>query len=256
MSSLQQSMRVRGAAVPLAACEPVSPCDGRRLMRSYESAALLPDRTIAHASHVAPALPLFEAATAAFARGTLIRTARGPVAIEDLLPGDRVESSEGIQPVLWIGSTTYVPGVEDERSSLVALSRITADTFGPGRPMADVLVGPAARMVMRRERLRTLIGQDRVLVPVADFADGDRIIRVSPAGAVQMYHLMLPRHGTLRVGGIEMESYHPGQTLGSAPEALRALFLGMFPGIALLQDFGELTLTRTTRKALDGLIVM
>ncbi|KAB2541063.1 type I secretion protein [Salipiger aestuarii] len=226
-------------------------------MRKYEAAALLPDLSIAYDSHVAPAVALFEEATTAFARGTLIRTVRGPVAIEDLLPGDYVESSEGTQPVLWIGSTTYVPGITDDRSTLASLARITAETFGPGRPMADVLVGPAARMVMRRDRLRALIGQDRVLVPVADFADGDRIVQVSPGGPVQLYHLMLPRHGTLPIGGIEMETYHPGKAISKPlPDALRGLFLGMFPNVGLMQDFGELIMTRTTRDVLDGLIAM
>lgn len=263
MSSLQQSVRIRGNAVAMSTVrDTVSLRDERprrasSLMRKYEAAALLPDLSIVHKSHIAPAVGLFEEATTAFARGTLIRTVRGPVAIEDLLPGDYVESSEGTQPVLWIGSTTYVPGIEDDQSTLASLARITAETFGPGRPISDVLVGPAARMVMRRERLRALIGQDRVLVPVMDFADGDRIVQVSPGGAVQLYHLMLPRHGTLRIGGIEMETYHPGKAISKPlPDALRGRFLGMFPNVGMMQDFGELTMTRTTREVLDGLIAV
>ncbi|MBU2959846.1 Hint domain-containing protein [Citreicella sp. C3M06] len=224
-------------------------------MRKYEATALLPDLSIVHKAHVAPALALFEDATTAFARGTLLPTVRGPVAIEDLLPGDYLQTSEGTQPVLWIGSTTYVPGIDDDVSTLARLARITADAFGPSRPMSDVLVGPAARMVLRRDRLRALIGQDRVLVPVLEFADGERIVQITPAGAVQMYHLMVPRHGTLRVGGIEMESYHPGKAIAKPlPDALRGLFLGMFPNIGVMQDFGDLSMTRTTRAAIDALI--
>lgn len=226
-------------------------------MRKYEAAALLPDLSIAHNSHIAPALPLFEEATTAFARGTLLPSVRGPVAVEDLLPGDYLQTSEGNQPVLWIGSTTYVPGIEDDASTLASLARITAEAFGAGSPLTDVLVGPAARMVLRRDRLKSLLGQDRVLVPVTDFADGDRIVQVTPGGAVQLYHLMVPRHGTLRVGGIEMETYHPGKAITRPlPDALRGLFLGMFPNIGVMQDFGELTMTRTTREVLDGLIAM
>ncbi|APX23356.1 MAG: type I secretion protein [Rhodobacteraceae bacterium] len=223
-------------------------------MRRYEAAALLADLSISFQSHVAPANALFEEATTAFARGTLLPTVRGSVAIEDLLPGDYVESSEGAQPVTWIGSTSYVPGIEDDATTLADLWRITADGFGPGRPLADVVVGPAARMVLSRPRLRSLIGGDRVLVPVSDFADGERILQLRPAGSVQLYHFMLGRHGTVRVGGIEMETYHPGKA-AAMPQSLemRRLFLSMFPNIAVIEDFGELTMTRTTRRVIEGL---
>lgn len=110
-------------------------------MRKYEASALMPDLSISFKSHVAPATPLFEEACTAYARGTLIPTVRGPIAIEDLLPGDYVESSLGAQPVTWIGSTTYVPGIPDDATTLASLARITSDSFGPGRPMVDVLVG-------------------------------------------------------------------------------------------------------------------
>ncbi len=58
------------------------------VMRRYEVAALLPDLSVSSKQLVAPASPLFEETSSAFARGTLIPTVRGPVAIEDLLPGD------------------------------------------------------------------------------------------------------------------------------------------------------------------------
>ncbi|WP_417722824.1 Hint domain-containing protein [Salipiger sp.] len=223
-------------------------------MRKYEAAALLPDLTIATAQHIAPAVALFEEACTAFARGTLIPTVRGPVAIEDLLPGDYVRTLAGAQPVVWIGSTTYVPGVLDDHTTIAELTRVTCDAFGPGKPASDLLAGPAARMVLHRPRLKALIGQDRLLVPLADFADGDRIVTVTPGGAVQLYHLMLQHHATLHIGGIEMESYHPGKALNAASDPeLRRMFLSMFPNIGGVQDFGDVTMTRTTREVLDTL---
>lgn len=223
-------------------------------MRKYEASALMPDLSISFKSHVAPATPLFEEACTAYARGTLIPTVRGPIAIEDLLPGDYVESSLGAQPVTWIGSTTYVPGIPDDATTLASLARITSDSFGPGRPMVDVLVGPAAHMVMRRDRLKSLIGSEQVLVPVSDYADGDRIVEVTPVGSVQLYHFMLGRHATVRIGGIEMESYHPGKAVTRPMgEAAAALFLSMFPNIERLQDFGELAHTRSSREVIESL---
>lgn len=226
-------------------------------MRKYEAAALLPDLTISFKQHVAPATPLFEESSAAFARGTLVQTVRGPVAIEDLLPGDYVESSDGAQTITWIGSTTYVPGIDSANTSLDGLTRITCDAFGLGKPETDIVVGPAARMVLRRPRLKSLIGQDRILVPIADFADNDRIVSVTPGGPVQLYHLMLGRHATIRIGGVEVETYHPGKSVGQAVgHNMRSLFLSMFPNISGLEDFGDLRMTRTTREVIDSLTAM
>lgn len=225
------------------------------LMRKYEAAALLPDLTVSFKQHVAPANPLFEECASAFARGTLIQTVRGPVAIEDLLPGDYIETTNGPEVVTWIGSTTYVPGTMDETTSLTQMTRITTDAFGLGRPSMDLLVGPGARMVVRHERLKQLLGQDAVLAPVSEYADGDRFLQITPAGAVQLYHLMVRQHTTISVGGIELETYHPGKTAGQKLGAnMRALFLSMFPNLGDLDDFGQVSMTRTTREVVENLL--
>lgn len=224
-------------------------------MRKFEVASLLPDLSVSFKSHVAPASPLFEECASAFARGTLIETIRGPVAIEDLVPGDYIQTAMGTEPVTWIASTTYVPGHDDSKTTLTHMTRITADAFGLGQPPMDVLVGPAARMMIRHEKLKTLLGQEAVLAPVADYADGDRFLQVTPAGTVQLYHLMVRRHTVIRVGGIEMETYHPGKSAGQQLGTnMRALFLSMFPNLGALDDFGQVSLTRTARDVIDGLV--
>ncbi len=224
-------------------------------MRKYEVAALLPDLSIAMKQQIAPALPLFEEACSAFARGTLIQTLRGPIAIEDLLPGDYIQTSRGTQSITWIGSTTYVPGVNCEESGIGSLTRVTADALGLARPGIDLLLGPSARMVVSRARFRALLGQDSVLVPVKDESDWDRIVPVTPAGGVQLYHLMVQHHATIKVSGLELETYHPGKALHavSSPN-LRALFLSMFDNLSEIQDFGELSMTRSSREAVDNLM--
>lgn len=224
-------------------------------MRKYEVASLLPDLTLSFKTHVAPATPLFEECAGAFARGTLIPTMRGPVAIEDLTPGDYIETSGGSQPVLWIGSTNFVPGRDDEGTMLTSLTRITADAFGYGRPGMDLLVGPAARRVVRHDRLARLLGQEAVLAPVMDYVDGDRFLDVTPGGAVQLYHLMVKGHQTVQIGGIEMETYHPGKALSQVTgDNMRTLFLSMFPSVDRAEDFGALQLARTSREVIDSLL--
>lgn len=221
------------------------------LMRRYEASALLPDLTVSYNQHVAPALPMFEECATAFARGTLIQTVRGPVAIEDLIPGDYIETAVGAEPVTWIGSTTYVPGHHDGSTSLKHLTRITAKTFSG----MDVLAGPAARMVVRHPKLKALLGQEAVLAPVSDYIDGDHYLEVTPGGTVQMYHLMVSQHTTINVGGVEFETYHPGKAIGqNMSSKIRALFLSMFPNVTDLDDFGQVSMTRTARTVIDGLL--
>ena len=240
------------AATAVAALQPAPRRTGA--MRRYEVMALTARGEITDAAEIAPATPVFEAAATAFARGTPIPTPRGPIPVEDLLPGDRVETLSGVQPVLWIGSTAYVPNQGGGDSTLTRLVRVTADAFGLGRPGFDLLLGPAARMRVSHPRLRSLIGQDSVLAPVLDYTDGDRLLPVTPAGAVQLYHLMLPHHALLKIGGLEVESYHPGSdTLTRMDRDTRAAFLKLFPQIEGPQDFGDLTLTRTSRQVIDRL---
>lgn len=225
-------------------------------LRKYDIAALRPDLSIVTGSHRAPATGLFEDTCSAFARGTLIPTVRGPVAIEDLLPGDYVETAHGSEAVTWIGATTYAPPVlADTETTLTGLTRITADAFGLGHPAMDLLLGPGARLVVRNARLHGLIGKDSVLAPVSDYVDGDRFLSVRPAGAVQLYHVMLRNHTTFRIGGIEVESYHPGKAITQLTgRNRRALFLSLFPNLGQLEDFGQVTMTRTTRDVVESLI--
>jgi hypothetical protein len=79
-------------------------------------------------------------------------------------------------------------------------------------------------------------------------------IRITPPRPVVVYHLCLDRHASIKVSGLEMESFHPGlgleQRLG--PNAL-SLFLSLFPHITSLEDFGPLAYPRATRDTLNSL---
>ncbi|ETX13597.1 hypothetical protein OCH239_09505 [Roseivivax halodurans JCM 10272] len=231
-------------------------CSGptARDTRHYEAAALRADLTVVHVAVTAPALPVFEEATAAFARGTVLQTTLGPVAVEDLRPGDYVETTTGPEPVVWIGGTSFVPGVRSEGSALTGLTRVVEDALAPGRPDSDLILGPGARMMVENARLKTLIGLSRVLVPVSDYRDGERFVPVTPAGTVRLYHLATRRHALIRVGGMLMETYHPGTGIRrQLGEAHAETFLTLFPHLRGLDGFGELSLPRTSREVLENL---
>ena len=222
------------------------------LTRSIEATAILSDHSVEDATFTVPASPTFEACASAFARGTLISTVMGPVAVEDLIPGDLVETHRGPEPVVWKGSTSYLPHVTSDTTSLTHLLRLPGD----GVDQSDLLLGPAARLVIRQDRFADILNCDAVLAPASDYVDGDRVLRVTPPGAVQLYHLALRRHGIVRANGHELESYHPGRaTEGELGKSVHGLLMSMFTHIDRLDGFGDLAVPRTRREVIETLRV-
>lgn len=209
--------------------------------RRYDIQWLAQNGDIRDAPVAAPALPVFEAAFNAFARGALIPTVQGLVAIEDLMPGDLVETVEGdVQPVDWIGSMVldtqgnHAPDAKPER-----LYRIAADTFGWGRPSPDLVVGAGARYLHRADALKSYLGTNTALAPFPSLVDGVSVIEITPISAVRCYHLGLRQHRLIRVNGVELESYHPGTAAsGQLSGALRTQFMALFPHLDGLGSFG------------------
>lgn len=214
----------------------------KQQLRRYEVSALLPNGNLSETRHIAPALPLFEDAFCAFARGTLIDTDCGPVAVEDLWPGDRIVTAEGrAETLLWKGSTTIVPARPGPQGRNMRLTRFTADSFGMQRPPQSVVAGPAARLLHTPPHLRGAGGQARTLTLARDFVDGMNVIETAPPAPVDLFHICLRRHSVIRVGGLEFETYHPGE---DAPRmishSLRALYFSLFAHADQFSDFGPL----------------
>ena len=222
------------------------------LTRTIEASTILSDHSVDQATFTVPATPTFEACASAFARGTLISTVMGPVAVEDLIPGDLVETHRGPDPIVWIGSTSYLPNVTSETTSLTYLLRLPGD----GVEQNDLLLGPAARLVIRQDRFADILNCDAVLAPASDYVDGDRILQITPPGAVQLYHFALRRHGIVRANGHELESYHPGRvTEAELGTSVRNMLRSMFSHLTELEGFGDLAFPRTSRDVIDTLRV-
>ncbi len=103
----------RQSAASSDSVQPIDTARHRRMMRKYEIAYLSSRSDLVEVTRLVPAAPAFEDSVSAFARGTLLQTARGPAAVEDLLPGDTVITAEfGSQPILWRGSMTIIPDLQ------------------------------------------------------------------------------------------------------------------------------------------------
>ena len=223
------------------------------LMRKYEIAHLTNANEIYDITRLAPALPAFEDCFASMGRGAILQTEMGPVAVEDLLPGDRVlTASSGYQTLKWKGSMTIVPGSQNADPSMVKMTRITADALGLGRPAPDLVLGPAARLVHRGNGVRKLTGHVAAFVPASDFVDSSQIIELTPIAPVHVYQLGFESHERLNVNGVEIESLHPGaiHMLGIRLE-YQQLLLSLFPHKKDLRDFGSMLHPRIRLKDLD-----
>ncbi len=220
--------------------------------RSYEIVAQRDDGSVFIGQNRAPALPIFEDAFSAFAHGSPVLTDHGDVAVEDLHPGDMIMKEDGTAArLLWIGSSLFVPADSGKRTPLV---RVMADSLGAGRPSGFLTFGPTARVLHTPLHLRGGGKKKEFLTSFRDLVDGVNIIEISPPTPVRLYHLCLARHATITVGGLPVETFHPG------PDFMREVsirhrdqFLGMFPHIHTEKDFGPLCHPRAPRMS-DTLI--
>ncbi len=204
---------------------------------------------VEESARMGPSSALFTNAFASLARGALIQTPSGPVAVEDLVPGDPVVTMRGIRTLLWKGSRIVAP---QHRS--LPLYRIAAEALGPGRPMPDLLLGPAARIVSRRTALRRLIGAEAALMPIGALADGEAVVQVRPVSAVQVFHLAFRSHTTFAANGVEVESVHPGTIDPAIGPQMRARFMAMFPHLDESESFGALALQRLNGEILERIM--
>jgi len=221
--------------------------------RKYDLVFLDERGDIAEVSTRAPALPAFEDAFCAFGHGVILQTQNGPMAIEDLLPGDSVRLSDGTYDTLmWRGSTTLTPSESPDGSDGATLIRITADAFGPQRPAQDLVLGPSARLFHKANGIRALTGASAAFIPACDFIDGLQMIALRPAAPVRVYQLGFERHRTLDAGGIQVESLHPGTafSLGLRGDML-SQYMALFPHKQKLEDFGTLQYPRLRLRDLD-----
>lgn len=207
--------------------------------RTYEVAALREDTSLFIGQSTAPAIPLFENAFSAFTHGSLIQTTMGPIAVEDLQPGDMVQTASGEPAELtWVGTSTFSPADAGKRTPLI---RIMPDALGQSRPERSLTVGPGARILHTPPALRGVADGKQLLTPASKLVDGVNVIEIAPPTPTRLFHICLSRHAVINVDGIEMETFHPG---AAAPRevshSLRDRFISLFPRISHLSDFGPL----------------
>jgi hypothetical protein len=129
-----------------------------------------------------------------FASGTLIRTARGEVAVEELSVGDEAVTASGaVRPIVWIGHRRIERLSRDERPV-----RVMAGAFGDGLPERDLVLSPGHAVCVGVV--------EEAFVPIIELVNGATIVR-EDVSEVTYWHVELESHDVLLAEGLPCESY-------------------------------------------------
>ncbi|MBS1016819.1 Hint domain-containing protein [Acetobacter persici] len=137
-----------------------------------------------------------------FLAGSMIRTADGDVAVEDLQVGDQVVTFdsetgvESVRPVVWAGkaSATAHVGLPDDQAGYPV--RILKDAVAEGVPYKDLLVTSEHCMFF-----------DGKFVPVRMLVNGSSIFYDKSIVAYDYYHIETAEHAVISANGMMTESY-------------------------------------------------
>lgn len=158
-----------------------------------------------------------------FGPGTLIETAEGAVAVQNLKKGQLVWTRDGgFQPILWIG-TTEVHG-----HGPFAPVVIEAGAIGNTK---ELLVSQQHRILIGSPATDMLFGSSEVFV-AAKHLCGLPGISIRQTDRITYTHFMFDRHHIVRSNGALTESYYFGDNAKyalSSPQ--RSEILALFPSI-------------------------
>ncbi|WP_424940001.1 Hint domain-containing protein [Aliiroseovarius sp. S253] len=160
-----------------------------------------------------------------FVRGTLIDTADGQVAVENLQVGDYVKTVEnGLQRINWIG-TSHFSAEQIKASPKLYPIRIRQHALGQGLPTRDLLVSRQHRMMVTSKIVQRIFNTDCVLVGACKLVDIPGIDVDRTINEVEYHHILLEGHDVIFAEGAPTESFFTGKQALEAigPDARQAL---------------------------------
>ncbi len=154
----------------------------------------------------------FDTMQTALMGGTQIDTPNGPRAIEDLMPGDLVNTqSHGPQPLTQVHSQTFAgqPYRADNRLWPV---RIEAGALGFGLPRRDLWISQQQQMLYSHIRVQHVLGVEGVLVQARSLASAFEAVRIdADLTAITAHHLVFATPQVIYAEGAATLSYDPQQ---------------------------------------------
>lgn len=165
-----------------------------------------------------------------FTAGTLIRTPKGDVPVQNLSQGDLVLNADGAAlPIRWIGSRKLTSS-ELHKNPKLRPVRITAGALGPNVPSADLLVSRQHRMLVRSRIASRMFGTDEVLVGAAKLTQLPGVFIDPVVKPTEYFHILFDDHEIIFAEGAETESFHTGaQAMQTISDEARAEIMAIFP---------------------------
>lgn len=130
-----------------------------------------------------------------YCRGTLIRTSRGEVRVENLAIGDRIITASGVErPLRWLGHRRIRCSGYENPASVWPIC-IHAGAFDEQLPRRDLWVSPGHSIAIEGH-----------LIPACSLINGVTIEQV-PADTTEYWHVELDQHDLILAEGLAAESY-------------------------------------------------
>ena len=160
-----------------------------------------------------------------FAKGTLILTDHGQIAIENLAVGALIRCQDGqFRPAKWIGHTT-----------VRAVGSFAPIVFAKGAigNESELILSPQHRVYLSGWKAEVLFGETEILVKAKDLVNGDTIYR-RDGGEITYYHVLLNGHHIIYANGAPAESLYLGeQTMAVLDDEGRQEIISLFPELAV-----------------------
>jgi hypothetical protein len=165
-----------------------------------------------------------------FRNGTLILTARGEIAVEDLRAGDMVITRDhGPKPLRWIGSKALDAAVLQAFASLRPV-RIRAGALGAGLPTRDLYVSQQHRVLVSSAIAQRMFGSPEILVAAKHLTAIAGIEIDDSCQPLSYFHLLFDQHEIVCSEGAQTESLFTGpEALKSVDPSARAEIIALFP---------------------------
>lgn len=183
-------------------------------------------------------LPFTPAAAPCFVRGTVIKTPRGDVSVEDLQAGDKVTTkNSGDQVIRWIGSRK-LSSSDLARAPELRPIKIARNARGRNLPSSDLWLSPEHRIVCNDDAMQLLFGDEQVLVSAKDIVDGETIFVDQTDNGVEYFHILFDKHEVIFSNDLPSESFHPAIRNESVVDAgIRKEIHTLFPELS--SDFSD-----------------
>ena len=159
--------------------------------------------------------------------GTLVRTARGDIAVEDLAPGELIVVAGGETKVLGRVLSSRFGAEELAENPKLYPVRIVAGALGAGLPARDLLVSRQHRMLVSSKIVANQTGAPEALISAIRLVGLPGVFVDHSLREVAYFHVVLEEHAIIFAEGCPTESLllGPGLKTQLPPEALQELTL-------------------------------